>query len=101
MKPISRLRTRACSAGGRPATSAPLRKYFPSVDEFSSPITDSSVDLPQPDGPLMETYSPCVDGEMNVVERPGLDFVGVEDLLDALQVDEVRGVHGFLRRFYS
>jgi hypothetical protein len=58
MKPISRLRTRACSPADNPVTSAPLRKYFPSVDEFNSPITDNSVDLPHPDGPLMETYSP-------------------------------------------
>src|SRR5437764_2986250 len=59
MNPISRLRTRACSAAFNPVTSAPLIKYFPSVAECSSPITDNSVDFPQPDGPLMETYSPC------------------------------------------
>ena len=58
MNPMSRLRTRACSVGCSPVTSAPLRKYFPSDAELSRPMTESSVDLPQPEGPLIETYSP-------------------------------------------
>ena len=32
--------------------------YAPSVGESSRPRIESSVDLPQPEGPAMETYSP-------------------------------------------
>ena len=34
--------------------------YLPSVGESSSPRIESSVDLPQPDGPAMAMYSPLL-----------------------------------------
>src|SRR4051812_1050934 len=60
MKPISRLRTRARSEAGSSATGRLLRKYCPSVGESSRPRIESSVDLPQPDGPAIDTYSPLL-----------------------------------------
>src|SRR5688500_15939644 len=60
MNPISRLRTRARSESGSSATDFPLRMYFPSVGESSSPRIESSVDLPQPDGPAIAMYSPLL-----------------------------------------
>src|SRR3954447_1157101 len=60
MNPISRFRTRARSDSGRSATALPLRVYFPSVGESSSPRIDRSVDLPQPDGPAIAMYSPLL-----------------------------------------
>ena len=60
MKPISRLRTRARCDIGSSATSWPFSQYLPSDGESSRPRIDSSVDLPQPDGPEMATYSPCL-----------------------------------------
>src|SRR5436190_11545311 len=58
MNPISRFRTRARSDAGSSATGRLFRKYWPSVGESSRPRIDSSVDLPQPDGPAIATYSP-------------------------------------------
>src|SRR3954454_11526145 len=43
---------RACRAG------FPLTVTVPDVGWIRSPITRSSVDLPQPDGPISETNSP-------------------------------------------
>src|ERR1041384_4670535 len=33
--------------------------YLPSVGVSSTPRIESRVDLPQPEGPAMDTYSPC------------------------------------------
>ncbi len=64
--------------------------YSPSVGESSKPRIDSSVDLPQPDGPAMEMYSPVLDLQVNPGERVRLDFVGEEDLGDAVEMDQRR-----------
>src|SRR5712672_1526305 len=58
MNPISRFRTRARSHPRSSATGRPFSSYEPLVGESSRPRMESSVDLPQPDGPPMETYSP-------------------------------------------
>src|SRR6185312_6807758 len=58
MNPISWLRMRACSVNCRWATCLPFRIYSPSVAGSSSPRIASNVDLPQPDGPAIHTYSP-------------------------------------------
>ena len=42
-------------------------------------MIDSSVDLPQPDGPDIATYSPLANGKMHAGERVGLDLVGVKN----------------------
>src|SRR6476620_587381 len=60
MNPISRFRTRARSESGKSATDLPFRMYLPSVGESSRPRIDSSVDLPQPDGPAIAMYSPVL-----------------------------------------
>src|ERR1700687_1496551 len=58
MKPISRLRTRARSEARSSATGRPFRSYDPCVGESRRPKIDRRVDLPQPDGPAIDTYSP-------------------------------------------
>ena len=58
MNPISRLRVRARSRIVRLATGLPFSQYSPPVGVSSRPKIDSSVDLPQPDGPAIDTYSP-------------------------------------------
>src|SRR5262245_57689000 len=60
MKPISRFRIRARSRSPRSATERLFRKYWPLVGASSRPRMDNSVDLPHPDGPAIETYSPFV-----------------------------------------
>src|SRR4029077_18709392 len=58
MNPISRLRTRARSEAASVATGRPFSRYCPSLGESSRPRIDSRVDLPHPEGPAIETYSP-------------------------------------------
>src|ERR1700688_398138 len=58
MKPISRLRTRARSDAPSSATGRPFNSYDPCVGESRRPRIESRVDLPHPDGPPIETYSP-------------------------------------------
>src|SRR5207253_9708629 len=60
MNPISRLRTRARSDAASSATGRLFSKYWPSVGVSSRPRIDRSVDLPQPDGPAIDTYSPLL-----------------------------------------
>ena len=51
---------------------------------------DRSVVLPEPDGPSMATYSPLrADRRVDVrTARAGLELVGEEDLLDAVELQE-------------
>src|SRR6476619_1904471 len=72
---------RACSAG------LPLTVTVPAVGRRRSPMSRSSVDLPQPDGPMSETNSPCrmsrsmprravsdcPSGSMNSLSSPATD----------------------------
>src|SRR5260221_924596 len=58
MKPISRFRTRARSDARSSATGRPFSSYDPCVGESRRPRIESKVDLPQPDGPAIDTYSP-------------------------------------------
>jgi hypothetical protein len=60
MKPISRLRMRARSARVEPGPAA-VERVLPAVGVSSRPRIESSVDLPQPDGPEIDTYSPLLD----------------------------------------
>src|SRR5438093_10381498 len=64
MNPISRLRTRARSLAGRSATAWPCSQYSPLVAESSRPRIDRSVDLPHPEGPAMDTYSPLATSRL-------------------------------------
>src|SRR5665811_1853928 len=49
---------RARSFAPMSSTAVPLSWYLPSVGLSSRPRIDNSVDLPQPDGPEIDTYSP-------------------------------------------
>src|SRR6266481_9536317 len=64
MNPISRLRTRARSLAGRSATAWPFSQYSPLLAESSRPRIDRSVDLPHPEGPAMDTYSPLATSRL-------------------------------------
>jgi hypothetical protein len=56
-KPISRLRTRASASSFMSDTSEPLSQYSPEVGVSRQPTRFISVDLPEPDGPMIATYS--------------------------------------------
>ena len=53
-----RSRMRARSAIFRLCTGRPFNVYVPPVGESSRPRMASSVDFPQPDGPIIATNSP-------------------------------------------
>ena len=91
MKPISRLRMRArCGEAQALRPASRSARSAPSVGESSRPRIESSVDLPQPEGPAIETYSPLLDLEVDVREGVGLDLVGEEDLAHALELGSAR-----------
>ncbi len=57
-KPISLLRMRANSSSFISLTSRPLIKYWPLLGVSRQPIRFIIVDLPEPEGPMIATYSP-------------------------------------------
>src|SRR6266481_1527143 len=48
----------ASSSSSRSLTNRPASQYFPELGESRQPIRFISVDLPDPEGPMMATYSP-------------------------------------------
>ena len=46
-----------------------------------------SVDLPEPDGPMMATHSPCVDREADAIEGAHFDIAQAVDLGDIFNLD--------------
>src|SRR5436190_21216289 len=50
---------RASSSSSNSLTSWPFSQYWPFVGESRQPIRFIRVDLPDPDGPMMATYSLC------------------------------------------
>ena len=70
------------------STGRPFSKYLPSVGVSSRPRIDSSVDLPQPDGPGDRHVLALLDLEVDPRQGVGLDFVRVEDLLQVVERDE-------------
>jgi hypothetical protein len=56
-KPISRFRTAASALSLSRETSWPLSQYSPAVGVSRQPIRFISVDFPDPDGPMIATYS--------------------------------------------
>ena len=57
-KPIRVARTRASSSSSSFATSTPSSRYVPDVGVSRQPSIFMSVDLPEPDGPMMHRNSP-------------------------------------------
>ena len=47
-----------------------------------------SVDLPEPDGPMMATNSPVVDAQVDAVERAHFDLAEVVDLDELADLDD-------------
>src|SRR5260370_17312272 len=48
----------ASSSSSRSLTNRPASQYLPELGESRHPIKFISVDLPEPDGPMIATYSP-------------------------------------------
>src|ERR1700737_74588 len=48
----------ASSSSSRSLTSRPASQYLPELGESRHPIRFINVDLPEPDGPMIATYSP-------------------------------------------
>ena len=57
------------------ATFSPSSQISPVVGRSRQPIRFTSVDLPEPEGPMIETHSPGIDRERELVER--LDIAAV------------------------
>ena len=57
-KPISLFRILASASSPSSDTRCPLSQYSPPVGLSRQPIRFISVDLPEPDGPMIATYSP-------------------------------------------
>jgi hypothetical protein len=71
------------------------RRRMPPVDRVlaargvsSKPRIERSVDLPQPDGPAIDTYSPRLISMLTLSKGVRLDLVGKEHLLHAIQNDQ-------------
>src|ERR1700675_3426346 len=58
MKPIFSARTRFSSPAEMLATSSPSSQISPEVGRSRQPIRFTSVDLPEPDGPMIAIHSP-------------------------------------------
>src|SRR5580698_1152719 len=48
----------ASSSSSKSLTSRPASQYFPALGESRHPMRFISVDFPEPEGPMMATYSP-------------------------------------------
>ncbi len=71
-KPMARERRPESCPSDSPAVSSPATRTLPAVGRSSVPMTCSSVDLPEPDGPTMATSSPACDRRATR-RRQGLD----------------------------
>ena len=81
--PMCRRRMRASSSSLRPGDASPAIVISPS-SATSRPATRlSSVDLPQPDGPMIATNSPARDVEVDAAQRAHRRELGLERLAHA------------------
>jgi hypothetical protein len=58
MYPILLHRTHACFSSGILKRSSPMKWIVPEVGMSSAPIMLKKVDFPDPDGPMIDRYSP-------------------------------------------
>src|SRR5262245_46601030 len=58
MKPILSRLTRVSASSGSPASDSPSTRTIPEVGRSSPPTRLRSVDLPEPEGPMIDTISP-------------------------------------------
>ena len=86
MKPILSRRTRVSSSSERPASDSPSMRTSPEVGRSSPPTRLRSVDLPEPDGPMIETISPRGIVRLTRVERDDV-ALAVELLGDLVELD--------------
>ena len=103
-KPIRRLRTWASSSSVMALTSSPASRNEPDVGTSRQPRMCMSVDLPDPDGPMMATYSPVGDLEGHSSERLDLKRAVAVGLADISGVDDRSvgdGVYGGVIRVGS
>ena len=73
---------------------------MPDDGESSRPRIESSVDLPQPDGPAIATYSPFWISRWMPRQGVRLDLVRGEDLGEARQLDQRRGAFAHAHSFF-
>src|SRR5690242_21646121 len=65
----------ASSSSSSSLTSCPFSQYFPLVGVSRQPIRFISVDFPEPDGPMIATYSPrLISMSMVAVDFVSRDF---------------------------
>src|SRR6266571_4818986 len=79
MKPILSRRKRVNSSSGSAATDWPSMRISPLEGRSSPPIRFSSVDLPDPEGPTIETSSPGAtskhfNGKRKVIALDSVDL---------------------------
>ena len=84
-----RLRTLSTSTSGS-VISMPSTKILPDVGSSSRLTQRSSVDLPEPDGPIDAHHLAVVDVEVDALEH----LVGAEGLVEVRDVDRRRGAVG-------
>ena len=77
-RPTCRRRRRASAAAPSPSRRAPAISMLPSSAGSSPASTCSSVDLPQPDGPIRATSSPRLDHEVDAAQRADRGGLRVE-----------------------
>ena len=69
-KPMRSRRSRVSASSSRPVRSRPSIASRPEVGRSIAPHRWSSVDLPQPDGPISATKSPGLEGERDPAQAP-------------------------------
>ena len=74
----------APTARGRTAraTSSPASAHVAAVGRSSVPITCSSVDLPEPDGPTIADQLALLDGQVDAAQRVDVAAVGLADIAE-------------------
>ena len=76
---------RASSSSSSSLTSCWLSQYWPLDGESRQPIRFISVDLPDPDGPMMATYSLRCNAQVDAAQRMhlllGTHVVGLPQVL--------------------
>ena len=72
------------SSGLSFSTDLPSSRMSPWSGSISRFITRSSVDLPEPDGPITEAVVPCLDVQVDAAQH----MVGPEGQMDVLAVSE-------------
>ena len=77
-------------SSSRDATSSPSSRYSPALGRSRQPRMPSRVDLPEPEGPMIATFSPARDPERHAVEGHHVAAAARVDLPHPREIDERR-----------